>query len=117
MLGTTFGGNHLACAAAIAVLEVMEEENLVANAAEVGEYLISELRKIPQVSDVRGRGLMIGMEVEGFTGAELRRKLLFGHHIFTGGAGQFTVRLLPALSISREEADLFLSEFRKAIAG
>ena len=116
MLGTTFGGNHLACAAAIAVLDVMEEENLVENAAEVGEYLISELRKIPGVGDVRGRGLMIGLEVDGFTGGELRKKLLFDHHIFTGGAGQYTVRLLPALSLSRAEADHFLTEFRKAIA-
>lgn len=115
MLGTTFGGNHLACAAAIAVLDVMEEENLIANAAEVGEYLISELRKIPGVSDVRGRGLMIGFEVEGFTGPELRKRLLFDHHIFTGGAGQYTVRILPALSLSKEEADRFLTEFKKAI--
>lgn len=115
MLGTTFGGNHLACAAAIAVLDVMEEENLVQNAAEIGEYLITELRKIPGVTDVRGRGLMIGLEVEGFTGSDLRKRLLFDHHIFTGGAGQFTVRLLPALSLSKAEADRFLTEFKKAI--
>ena len=116
MLGTTFGGNHLACAAALAVLEVMEDEKLVENAAEVGEYLISELKKIPGVKDVRGKGLMIGLEVEGFTGSDLRKRLLFDHHIFTGGAGQFTVRLLPALSLSRENADHFLSEFKKAIS-
>ena len=116
MLGTTFGGNHLACAAALAVLEVMEVEKLVENAAEVGEYLISELKKIPGVKDVRGKGLMIGLEVEGFTGSDLRKRLLFDHHIFTGGAGQFTVRLLPALSLSRENADRFLSEFKKAIS-
>lgn len=116
MLGTTFGGNHLACAAAIAVLDVMEEEKLVENAAAVGEYLISELRKIPAVKDVRGRGLMIGLEVEGFTGSDLRKHLLFDHHIFTGGAGQYTVRLLPALSLSKEEADRFLTEFKKAIS-
>lgn len=115
MLGTTFGGNHLACAAAIAVLDVMEKENLVKNAEEVGEYLISELRKIDKVSEVRGKGLMIGMEVDGFTGPDLRKKLLFDHHIFTGGAGKLTVRLLPALSISKEEADHFLNEFKKAI--
>ena len=115
MLGTTFGGNHLACAAAIAVLDVMEEENLVQNAAEIGEYLITELRKIPGVTDVRGRGLMIGLEVEGFTGSDLRKRLLFDHHIFTGGAGQVTVRLLPALSLSKAEADRFLTEFKKAI--
>lgn len=115
MLGTTFGGNHLACAAAIAVLDVMEKENLIENAAKVGAWLIEELQKIPKVKDVRGRGLMIGLEVEGFTGLELRKKLLFDHHIFTGGAGQFTVRLLPALSLSMEEAQHFLSEFKKAI--
>ncbi len=116
MLGTTFGGNHLACAAAIAVLDVMEEEKLIENAAEIGEYLITELRKIPGVTDVRGRGLMIGLEVEGLTGSELRKRLLFDHHIFTGGAGQYTVRLLPALSLSKAEADRFLTEFKKAIS-
>lgn len=116
MLGTTFGGNHLACAAAIAVLDVMEKEQFVKNAEEVGEYLISELRKIPGVKDVRGKGLMIGLEVKGFTGSELRKKLLFEHHIFTGGAGQYTVRLLPALSLSKSDAEIFLTEFRKAIA-
>lgn len=115
MLGTTFGGNHLACAAAIAVLDVMEDEQLIENAAEIGGYLIEELKKIPQVKDVRGKGLMIGLEVEGFTGGELRKKLLFDHHIFTGGAGQYTVRLLPALSLSKEEADLFLKEFKKVV--
>ncbi len=116
MLGTTFGGNHLACAAAIAVLDVIEQEHLVENAAAVGEYLISELKKIDRVTDVRGRGLMIGFEVEGFTGSELRKKLLFEHHIFTGGAGQLTVRLLPALSLSMTEAEHFIAEFKKAIS-
>lgn len=116
MLGTTFGGNHLACAAAIAVLEVMKDEKLVENAARVGDHLISELSKIDKVTDVRGKGLMIGLEVEGFSGSELRKKLLFEHHVFTGGAGQYTVRLLPALSLSMEEADRFLTEFKKAIS-
>lgn len=116
MLGTTFGGNHLACAAALSVLEVMEEENLVENAAQVGEYLISELRKMPKVTDVRGKGLMIGFEVEGYTGSELRKKLLFGHKVFTGGAGQYTVRLLPALSITLAEAEQFITELNKAIS-
>ncbi len=115
MLGTTFGGNHLACAAAIAVLDVIESENLVDNAARVGEYLIAELSKFPRVSEVRGRGLMIGLEVDGFTGSDLRRKLLFGHHVFTGGAGQYTLRLLPALSISKAEADMFLDKFKQTI--
>lgn len=108
MLGTTFGGNHLACAAALAVIDVMESENLVDNAARVGEYLISELKKHPKISEVRGKGLMIGFEMEGFTGGELRKKLLYDHHIFTGGAGQYTVRLLPALSISMDEARHFV---------
>ncbi|MDE5595248.1 MAG: aminotransferase class III-fold pyridoxal phosphate-dependent enzyme, partial [Muribaculaceae bacterium] len=96
MLGTTFGGNHLACAAAIAVLDIIEEENLVENAGSVGSYLIEELKKMPQLKDVRGRGLMIGVEIDG-SGSEMRRRLLFEHHIFTGGAGASTVRLLPAL--------------------
>lgn len=108
MLGTTFGGNHLACAAALAVLDVIESEHLVENAARVGQYLMKRLRVMPKVSDVRGRGLMIGFEVEGRTGADLRRNLLFNHHIFTGGAGEKTVRLLPALNLTLTQADLFL---------
>lgn len=122
MLGTTFGGNHLACAAALAVLDVIEEENLVDNAAEVGAYLIDELKKIPGVKEVRGRGLMIGLEIESpdgrglIPGGELRKKLLFDHHIFTGGAGQYTLRLLPALSLSKEQADLFLTAFKTLLS-
>ena len=112
MLGTTFGGNHLACAAAIAVLEVMEQEQLVANAAEVGEYLLTELRKIPTAKDVRGRGLMIGFDVEG-SGSDMRRRLLFEKGIFTGGAGASTVRLLPSLAITREHANQFLNAFKE----
>jgi acetylornithine aminotransferase len=111
MLGTTFGGNHLACAAAIAVLDVIESENLITNAHEVGEYLLAELRKMPQLKDVRGRGLMIGVEVEG-SGSEMRKRLLFDKHIFTGGAGASTVRLLPALCITKEQADKFLNAFK-----
>lgn len=115
MLGTTFGGNHLACAAAIAVLETIEREGLVANAAVVGEYLLDELRGMSQLREVRGRGLMIGIEIEG-SGAELRRRLLFEKHIFTGGAGASTVRLLPALCLRRELADDFLAAFRQVLA-
>ncbi|MDE7350483.1 MAG: aminotransferase class III-fold pyridoxal phosphate-dependent enzyme, partial [Muribaculaceae bacterium] len=115
MLGTTFGGNHLACAAAIAVLDIIEEEKLVENAAETGKFLIEELKKIPKITDVRGRGLMIGFEVDGFTGGDLRKKLLFDHHIFTGGAGKMTVRLLPALNLSKKDAEKFISELKKAI--
>ncbi|MBQ3246982.1 MAG: aspartate aminotransferase family protein [Alistipes sp.] len=112
MLGTTFGGNHLACAAAIAVLEVMEAEHLVENAATVGEYLLAELQKIPAAEDVRGRGLMIGFDVEG-SGAEMRRRLLFEKGIFTGGAGVSTVRLLPSLAITRDHADKFLNALKE----
>lgn len=115
MLGTTFGGNHLACTAALAVLDVMEREELVQNAAEVGDYLIEHLRAIPGVSQVRGRGLMIGFEVEGWSGSDLRRALLFDHHIFTGGAGAATVRLLPALGLNRMQADIFIDALRRTI--
>lgn len=115
MLGTTFGGNHLGCAAALSVIDVIEKENLIENAAETGEYLISELKKIPEVEEVRGRGLMIGFEVKGWNGSELRKNLLFNHHIFTGGAGERTVRLLPALTLSKEQADYFLNALKRAI--
>ena len=111
MLGTTFGGNHLACAAACATLDVIRQENLVENARQVGEYLISELKKIPCLKEVRGRGLMIGIEIDGDAG-ELRKRLLFDKHIFTGGAGAHTVRLLPALGITRKDADIFLEAFK-----
>lgn len=112
MLGTTFGGNHLACAAAIAVLEVIEKENLIENSANVGEYITSELKKIPGIEDVRGRGLMIGFEMERFSSSDLRKKLLFDYNIFTGGAGERTVRLLPALSLTMQQADIFLTALR-----
>lgn len=118
MLGTTFGGNHLACAAALAVLDVMEEEHLVENAAEVGQYLLDKLgamaRECDEIIEVRGRGLMIGIEIKGNAGA-LRKRLLFEEKIFTGGAGEHTVRLLPALGITREHADAFLTAFRKLL--
>lgn len=115
MLGTTFGGNHLACAAAIAVLEIIARERLVENAAAVGDYLLGELRGTAGVKEIRGRGLMIGIEIDG-SGAELRRRLLFEKRIFTGGAGASTVRLLPALTLTRELADRFLEAFREVMA-
>lgn len=114
MLGTTFGGNHLACAAAIAVLDIIEEENLIENARTVGDYIITGLKKIKELKDVRGRGLMIGIEISG-SGPEFRKKLLFERKIFTGGAGQHTVRILPALSLSQAQADEFLEEFTSLI--
>lgn len=114
MLGTTFGGNHLACAAALAVLDIIESEKLVKNAEVVGNYLLEQLKKMPQLKDVRGRGLMIGVEIDG-SAADIRRKLLFDHHIFTGGAGATTVRLLPALCLNTEQAKHFLNEFKKLL--
>ena len=114
MLGTTFGGNHLACAAAIAVLEVMEQENLIENAAETGEYLLNELKRIPALKDVRGHGLMIGFDIEG-SASDLRKKLLFDKKIFTGGAGASTVRLLPALGLSKDQVDTFLNAIKELL--
>jgi len=110
MLGTTFGGNHLACAAGLAVLEVMEQDNLMQNAAEVGGYLIKELKKLEQVKEVRGRGLMIGIELPEEL-AHARKELLFKHHIFTGEAKPNVVRLLPALNLTKAHADRFLEAF------
>ncbi|MBR5803308.1 MAG: aminotransferase class III-fold pyridoxal phosphate-dependent enzyme [Bacteroidaceae bacterium] len=107
-LGTTFGGNHLACAAALAVMDVMEQEDLVNNAARVGEYLMTELKKLPQIKDVRGEGLMIGMEFEQPI-KELRLRLLKEQHVFTGVSGTNVVRLLPPLCLSMEEAKEFLN--------
>ena len=115
LLGTTFGGNHLACSAALAVLEVYEKENLLQNTKEVGEYAISELKKIEGVVEVRGRGLMIGIELE-FPVAPLRKKLLFEDKIFTGSAGNAnTIRLLPALNVSKDEIDVFIDAFKKQL--
>ena len=110
MLGTTFGGNHLACAAGLAVLEVIEQDNLLENAAEVGGYLIAELKKFKQVKEVRGRGLMIGIELPAEL-AGVRKELLFTHHIFTGEAKPNVVRLLPALNLTKAHADRFLETF------
>lgn len=110
MLGTTFGGNHLACAAAQSVIDIIDSEKLVENADSVGSYLIEKLKSVPGIKEVRGRGLMIGVEIEG-SAPELRKRLLFEGRVFTGGAGQHTVRLLPALCVSREDADIFLQRF------
>jgi acetylornithine/N-succinyldiaminopimelate aminotransferase len=115
MLGTTFGGNHLACAAALAVLEVIEKDNLVNNAQEMGEYLMSELRKIPEIQNVRGKGLMIGFDVPEEI-KDLKKTLLFRHHIFTGEAKPNVIRLLPSLAIKRTEVDEFLTSLKAAIS-
>ncbi len=113
-LGTTFGGNHLACAAALAVMDVMEEEQLVDNAARVGEYLMTELNKMPQIKEVRGQGLMIGMEFEQPI-KELRLKLLKEQHVFTGVSGTNVIRLLPPLCLSMDEAKEFIDRLKAAM--
>ncbi len=107
MLGTTFGGNYLACAASLAVLEVIEEEKLIQNAAYLGDYLMQQLRSFESITEVRGKGLMIGFDLPESL-ASLRKDLLFKHHIFTGEAKPNTVRLLPSLALKKEEADLLL---------
>ena len=107
-LGTTFGGNHLACAAAISVLDIMEKEELVVNAKQVGDFLIDELRKMPYIKEVRGRGLMIGLEFD-VAVREIRQRLLFEQKVFTGVAGNNVIRILPPLCLTMDEAQEFLS--------
>lgn len=115
MLGTTFGGNHLACAAALSVLEVLESENLLENAKEMGAYLKEQLATISGVKEVRGLGLMLGAEFD-FDVAELRKKLLFEHHIFTGSSSnKNTLRLLPPLSVSKTEIDFLIESLTKVL--
>ena len=107
MLGTTFGGNHLACAAALSVLEIIEQDQLMKNAEAVGEYLITELKKLPGIKEVRGKGLMIGIDLPEEL-KDVKKNLLYKHHIFTGEAKPNVIRLLPALNIGKAEADIFL---------
>ena len=114
MLGTTFGGNHLACAAALAVLEIIEQESLMQNAKSMGDYLINELKKMPGIIEVRGRGLMIGIELPAER-KDVKKNLLFIHKIFTGEAKPNVIRLLPALNITKEEADIFLAALSKEL--
>jgi acetylornithine/N-succinyldiaminopimelate aminotransferase len=116
MLGTTFGGNHLACAAALAVLEVMEQDNLMANAEKTGSYLIGELKKIDVIKEVRGRGLMIGIELPEEL-SQVKKNLLFKQQIFTGEAKPNVIRLLPALNLTKDHADQFLENFKIALKG
>ena len=113
-LGTTFGGNHLACAAALAVLEVIQQEYLVNNAAGLGKYLIQELKNMPGVKEVRGKGLMIGVDVK-ISQEEVRKRLISEHRIMTGYSGNYTLRLLPPLIITRKEVDEFLKAFRQTM--
>jgi Ornithine/acetylornithine aminotransferase len=113
-LGTTFGGNHLACAAALAVLEVLEAEKLLENASRIGAFLLQALSEFSDISAIRGRGLMIGFDLpQGQAG--LRKELLQSHHCITGAAGALTIRLLPALSLSMDEAAQFIQALRFAL--
>ncbi|HBI88714.1 MULTISPECIES: aspartate aminotransferase family protein [Sphingobacterium] len=113
-LGTTFGGNHLACAAALAVLEVIQQDQLMENAAQVGTYLINELKQIEEIIEVRGRGLMIGIELPASLG-HVKKDLLLKNRIFTGEAKPFVIRLLPALNMTKEHADQFLSALKEHV--
>lgn len=112
MLGTTFGGNHLACAAALAVLEIMKSENLIKNAVEIGDIIINGLHNSLSIKEIRGKGLMIGIELKhGYE--NLRERLLFEEHYFTGGAGKNVIRILPPLCLTKETALNFISAFKK----
>ena len=115
MLGTTFGGNHLACTAAIAVLDIMEKEALVDNAARVGTWLIEQLKQLPGIKEVRGRGLMIGIEFDESI-KELRTSLLFDYKVFTGVAGTNVIRLLPPLTLTIDDAAEFMERFKKVLS-
>jgi acetylornithine aminotransferase len=108
MLGTTFGGNYLASAAGLAVLEVMEKEDLVNNAARIGSHWLEALARQPQITGLRGRGLMIGFDLPESL-KQARQDLLFKHRIFTGEAKPNTIRLLPSLGLTKDEANLFLT--------
>jgi len=114
LLGTTFGGSHLACTAAIAVLDIIKVEHLMENAEKIGNYLITELKKIQQIKEVRGLGLMIGIEFES-PAKEIRNRLLFEKKIFTGASGTNTIRLLPPLCLSKSDADAFMASFKEII--
>ena len=114
LLGTTFGGNPLACAAALAVLEIMEQDKLIENAEKTGQYLMDALRAIPQIANVRGKGLMIGFDVPAEQG-ELRKRLLFEQGVFTGEAKGGVVRLLPSLALSKADADIFLEKLEASL--
>lgn len=115
LLGTTFGGNHLACAATLAVLEVMEQENLMQNAHELGAYFKTKASEIPQVKRIKGRGLMLGLEFD-FEVAALRKKLIFDQKLFTGGAkDKHVLRILPALNITKKDIDLLFDALKAAL--
>jgi len=115
LLGTTFGGNHLACVASLAVLEVIEQESLIENAKMLAHYFREKASDIPQVKKVKGRGLMLGLEFD-FEVAELRKKLIYEQKLFAGGAkDKYVLRILPALNITKEHIDLFFERLKAAL--
>ena len=115
MLGTTFGGNHLACAAAISVLDVMEKEKLMNNVNEVSAYFLKRIKEIPQIKKVKGKGLMLGVEFD-FEVAEIRKKMIFDKHIFTGGAAnKRLLRILPPLSVSKSQIEVFVDVLKEVL--
>lgn len=115
MLGTTFGGNHLACTAVLAVLEVLEKEQLIENAQKLGDYFEEKALEIPQIKEVKGKGLMLGLKFD-FEIAEMRKRLIFNQHIFTGGAkDKYVLRILPPLTIDKKELDQFFEALKKEL--
>ncbi|MHB1196333.1 MAG: aspartate aminotransferase family protein [Lutibacter sp.] len=116
MLGTTFGGNHLACAAGIAVLDIMEKEKLTENVQEVYAYFLQQISTVPQIKKVKGKGLMLGVEFD-FEVGELRKKLIFDKHIFTGGSNNKNLlRILPPLNVNKEHVDIFINALKEILA-
>ena len=116
MLGTTFGGNHLACAAAISVLDIIEEENLLANVNEIYQYFIEEIKTVPKIKNIKGKGLMLGVEFD-FEVGELRKKLIFDKRIFTGGSNNKNLlRILPPLNINKEHIAIFINALKELLA-
>jgi len=114
LLGTTFGGNHLACAAALAVIKTIENENLIQRAGEMGTYFINRLKEIEMIREIRGLGLMIGIEFE-MDIKTIRDKLLFEKHIFTGYSGSKTIRLLPPITIGKSQIDYFILSVKEVL--
>jgi acetylornithine/N-succinyldiaminopimelate aminotransferase len=116
LLGTTFGGNHLACTAAISVLEIIEKEDLMVNVKEVSDYFLSEIKQIPHIKKIKGKGLMAGVEFE-FEVGDLRKKLIYDHHIFTGGAmNKKLLRILPPLTVKKENIDTFINALKEILS-
>ena len=115
LLGTTFGGNHLACAAALSVLDVIEDQNLMQNASEISDYFKKKAKGLPNLKAIKGRGLMLGLEFD-YPISELRKQLIFKHHMFTGGAkNPNLIRILPPLTIQKKHIDIFFEALEKEL--